>query len=394
MSRSSPPSTSRRTACLLATGLFFLCCGTFAQTDDLASLNEAEAEQRLTALKTAILELTSQLENSRSLHRSEQAELKQLDLAIQQTTRQLRELDQQITAHLQELESLERSRDEQIRTLQSQQEQLAGQVNATYRLASQSRVKLVLNQDDPSQLSRMLAYYNHINQVQVEKINGLKKLLQELEQVFQAIETELKRIKTVQNDYNLVLEQQNKQRGDRQDLLTTLSQQISTGEGELKELERNRADLEQLLERLGDALADIPSDLGAHLGVAAQKGKLSLPVAGRVLHGYGQKRAAGMHWQGWLLQAKAGQEVHNIAYGRVAFADWLRGYGLLMIIDHGQGFLSLYGYNESLLWEVGDWVEPGTIIATVGDSPAGEQGLYFELRKDGKALDPAAWLQR
>ncbi len=394
MSRSSPPSTSRRTACLLAAGLFFLCCGTFAQTDDLASLNEAEAEQRLTALKTAISELTSQLENSRSLHRSEQAELKQLDLAIQQTTRQLRELDQQITAHLKELESLERSRDEQIRTLQAQQEQLAGQVNATYRLASQSRVKLVLNQDDPSQLSRMLAYYNHINQVQVEKINGLKKLLQELEQVFQAIETELKRIKTVQNDYNLVLEQQNKQRVDRQDLLTTLAQQISTGEGELQELERNRADLEQLLERLGDALADIPSDLGAHLGVAAQKGKLPLPVAGRVLHGYGQQRAAGMHWQGWLLQAKAGQEVQNIAYGRVAFADWLRGYGLLMIIDHGQGFLSLYGYNESLLWEVGDWVEPGTVIATVGDSPAGEQGLYFELRKDGKALDPAAWLQR
>ena len=84
----------------------------------------------------------------------------------------------------------------------------------------------------------------------------------------------------------------------------------------------------------------------------------------------------------------------NIAYGRVAFSDWLRGYGLMMIIDHGQGFMSLYGYNESLLWEVGDWVEPGVVIATVGSSPGGEQGLYFELRKEGKAVDPVLWLNR
>ena len=95
-----------------------------------------------------------------------------------------------------------------------------------------------------------------------------------------------------------------------------------------------------------------------------------------------------------MLEAAAGAEVRNIAYGRVAFSDWLRGYGLLMIIDHGQGFMSLYGYNESLLWDVGDWVEPGSVIATVGSNPGAEQGLYFELRKGGKAVDPAAWIKR
>jgi len=101
-----------------------------------------------------------------------------------------------------------------------------------------------------------------------------------------------------------------------------------------------------------------------------------------------------MKWQGWVLDAAPGTEVRNIAYGRIAFADWLRGYGLLMIIDHGNGFMSLYGYNETLLSKVGDWVESGDVIAIVGNNPGVEQGLYFELRKDGKAVDPAAWLKR
>jgi septal ring factor EnvC (AmiA/AmiB activator) len=101
-----------------------------------------------------------------------------------------------------------------------------------------------------------------------------------------------------------------------------------------------------------------------------------------------------LKWQGWLIGAGTGTDVGAVAYGRVAFADWLRGYGLLMIIDHGQGYLSLYGHNESLFREAGAWVEPGEVISVVGGNPGSGQGLYFELRKDGKALDPASWLAR
>ena len=101
-----------------------------------------------------------------------------------------------------------------------------------------------------------------------------------------------------------------------------------------------------------------------------------------------------MAWQGWLIGADRGAEVRAVAYGRVAYADWLRGYGLLMIIDHGDGFMSLYGNNESLLFEPGDWVQPGEVIATVGDQPGNEQGLYFELRSSGRAIDPAQWIKR
>jgi septal ring factor EnvC (AmiA/AmiB activator) len=119
-----------------------------------------------------------------------------------------------------------------------------------------------------------------------------------------------------------------------------------------------------------------------------------MPVNGRVKHAYGQPRTAGLRWQGWLIGAPAGAEVKAIAYGRVAYSDWLRGYGLLMIIEHGDGFMSLYANNESLVREEGDWVEPGASISTVGSSPVNGTGLYFEIRKNGKAMDPAVWLKR
>ena len=252
----------------------------------------------------------------------------------------------------------------------------------------------MLNQDSPAQLNRMLAYYNHINNAQVKIVGALRGKLSELERTYELINAELSRLGLVTKTQERVLEQQEHQRSERADLLAALAITISDEQSRLAELEGNREDLELLLEKLSDVLADIPSDLGQHLGMAPQKGKLPMPCKAKVAHAFGQNRAAGMKWQGWVLDAASGTEVSSIAYGRVAFADWLRGYGLLMIIDHGQGFMSLYGYNETLLGEVGDWVESGAVIAIVGNNPGGDQGLYFELRKDGKAVDPAAWLKR
>jgi septal ring factor EnvC (AmiA/AmiB activator) len=368
--------------------------GLQAQQDNAGEMDQAEVELRLSELRQSIQELQQQLVQSRVEHKTEQAQLRALDLAIQETSRRLRELDQQQLLHVQKLAELEQQRNEQLAAMKIRQEQLSTQIDATYRLSRQSRVKLVLNQDDPTQLSRMLAYYDHINRSQVEKINSLKAFLGEIEQTFQSIDEELAKVSAVQAEQQSALEQQQGQRGDRESVLLALSSQIDNEEVRLAELENNRKDLEKLLEKLSDVLADIPADLGQHLSIADQKGRLPMPVNGRVLHAFGQQRAVGVKWQGWLLDAASGSEVRNIAYGRVAFADWLRGYGLLIIIDHSQGYMSLYGYNESLQWEAGDWVEPGAVIATVGNNPGGEQGLYFELRKSGKAVDPSAWLKR
>lgn len=273
-------------------------------------------------------------------------------------------------------------------------DQLGEQLRLSYRTSRQSRIKLILNQDDPAQLGTMLAYYQYYARAQTGRISLLQSTLEDLEEMQRSIDLSLSQLAQLRTEQQAVLEELGRQRAQRQVLLAGLARQIGDEAARLKELERNRQDLEALLERLTDVLADIPPDLGERVGVEKQKGRLPMPLKGPVRHPYGQGRSGGLSWQGWLIGAEAGAEVRAIAYGRVAFADWLRGYGLLIIIDHGQGYMSLYGHNESLLHEAGAWVEPGDAISIVGSNPGNGQGLYFELRKSGRAIDPAAWLAR
>lgn len=357
-------------------------------------IDRAEAKSRLSEVLQEIGRLTARLESSRTEHRREQDALRDLDLQIQQANRELRSLAARRLTHEEELAQLETRRAEYLDSLERRMDRLAEQLRAAYRSGRQSRMKLVLNQDDPLLLGRMMAYYDYLNRAQARHIALLREALTTLEVMQQSIDGELERIASLTREQQDVLDRLDGQRQSRQTLLAELERQIGGEESRLQELERNRRDLEALIERLADVLADIPADLGSRLGLAAQKGRLPMPVRGPVKYAYGQPRSGGLNWQGWLIGAEAGAEVSAVAYGRVAFADWLRGYGLLIIIDHGQGFMSLYGHNESLLHEVGAWVEPGATIGVVGANTGNDQGLYFELRKGGKAIDPAAWLAR
>ena len=354
----------------------------------------AKAESRLEGVRKEIGVLQKSLEKSRAEHANEHARLREVDLQIQAANLEFRTLEKQRHLHLGELAELERQRNDYLIKLNERHDQLAEQVRASYRLDRQSRLKLILNKASPAQLGRMLAYYDYINRAQVSKIAGLREALTVLDSMQQSIDQELSQLGMVQTEQRAVMDQLDQQRKQRRTLLAELDERIDDEESRLRELERNQQDLETLLERLTDVLADIPADLGKHLGVERQKGRIPMPVKGPVRYAFGQSRGGGLHWQGWLIAAPAGSEVSTVAYGRVAFADWLRGYGLLIIIDHGEGFMSLYGHNESLLYEAGDWVEPGEIISVTGVRTGNDQGLYFELRKDGKSVDPAAWLAR
>jgi septal ring factor EnvC (AmiA/AmiB activator) len=369
-----------------------LCCSgpVAAQSDG----ERAKAESRLEGVRKEIGVLQKSLEKSRAEHANEHARLREVDLQIQAANLEFRTLEKQRQLHLGELAELERQRNDYLIKLNQRHDQLAEQVRASYRLDRQSRLKLILNQASPAQLGRMLAYYDYINRAQVSKIAGLREALTALDSMQQSIDQELSQLEMVQTEQRAVMDQLDQQRKQRRTLLAELDERIDDEESRLRELERNQQDLETLLERLTDVLADIPADLGKHLGVERQKGRIPMPVKGPVRYAFGQSRGGGLHWQGWLIAAPAGSEVSTVAYGRVAFADWLRGYGLLIIIDHGEGFMSLYGHNESLLYEAGDWVEPGEIISVTGVRTGNDQGLYFELRKDGKSVDPAAWLAR
>jgi len=375
--------------CLLA-----LASPVIAQSVANEDLDRTEAESRLDRVLQEIGQLKQQLEASRTEQHKEQERLRQLDLRIQEADRELRKLTSNKLDQQRELQSLQQQRTEYLARLGERMDQLAEQLRWSYRSTRQSRIKLVLNQDDPGLLSRMLAYYDYYARAQAERISLLRETLTTLEAMQQSIDLRLAWIEQLSAEQQLVLEQLGAQREQRQVLLTELASRIGGEASRLQELERNRQDLEALIERLADVLADIPPDLGDHVGVEKQRGRLPMPVKGPVKHAYGQTRSGGLNWQGWLIGADAGAEVSAIAYGRVAFADWLRGYGLLIIIDHGQGYMSLYGYNESLLQDVGAWVEPGETISIVGTNEGSEQGLYFELRKGAKAIDPAAWLTR
>ena len=357
-------------------------------------LTQAEAESRLKNLKSEISSLKKDLESKRKAYSKEQKLLKAADLEIQASSLKLRELASSRQEHLQSLSHLHDEQEEYLDSLDQRKQQLVNQLLAAYRLGRESRLKLVLNQDSPATLSRTLAYFDYFSRSQASQIHELRQVLQTLDQTQSKINTELSALDVVQRSQQTVLDDIKSQREDRLIISNKLSGQIDSDEARLTELQQNRKGLEALLDSLSNALADIPANLGKQLGPKDLKGKLPMPVNGPVKHAYGQARTVGLSWQGWLINASSGSEVKNIAYGRVAFSDWLRGYGLLMIIDHGEGFMSLYGNNESLLHEVGDWVETGTAISTVGSSPKNGAGLYFEIRRNGKAMDPAAWLKR
>jgi septal ring factor EnvC (AmiA/AmiB activator) len=357
-------------------------------------LDRADAESRLAEVLTEIERLREQLDSARLEHRDGQQQLRTLDLEVQSANLELRSLQAQRREHEQELAEMKRRRASFLASLDQRLDELAHQVRASYRDGRQSRMKLVLNQDDPALLSRLLAYYEFISRAQAERIGLLRDTLETLGQMQESIDRGLAHIARLTEHQRDLLERLGEKRARRQALLAELAGEITGDESRLQELERNRRDLESLIERLADVLADIPADLGSHLGVAQQKGRLPMPVRGPVRAAYGQSRSRDTLWQGWLIGADPGAEVRAIAYGRIAFADWLRGYGLLMIIDHGQGYMSLYGHNESLLHEAGAWVEPGDAISLVGSNPGNDQGLYFELRNRGKTLDPAGWLKR
>ncbi|MBT8063041.1 MAG: peptidoglycan DD-metalloendopeptidase family protein [Gammaproteobacteria bacterium] len=358
------------------------------------NLSRDEVEQQLESLQADITRLQHELESARSEYSREQRSLKSLDLDIQRIALALRELAEQRAGHEGELTRLEKERNQYLSSLKARKIALSEQVVAAYQLGRESRLKLLLNQDDPDRVGRMLAYYDYVSKAQAGQIRELREALETLDRMQADIDAQLIALNEVEQQHIEESNQLQSKRLKRAEAVSALANRIGSSEARLSELQQNRSDLEALLDRLGEALADIPSEIGDYRTASELRGSLPLPVSGRVLHAFGQTRMGGMSWHGWLIEARAGSEVRAIAYGRVAYADWLRGYGLLLIIDHGEGIMSLYGNNESLLFDVGDWVLPGAVVSTVGTANSGGQGLYFELRNQGKAVDPATWIQR
>lgn len=356
---------------------------------------EAETKARLDVLRAEIAEL-SKARIELSAQRDEGvAALREIDTRVSGSARRLRELEFGIAEQNRLLAEREAERVQLQRTLGHGRDALAKLLRSVYQIGRGESFKALLARDRISESSRALAYYRYLQRDRLNRVQELMAELQDLLDIERAIATTRATLAAEQGKEQAQAAQLAADRVQREAVLAEFDAKLKEGETRLAALGRDEQDLLRLLEELRDIFADIPKRIDANQPFASMKGRLRRPHSASVGIAFGQPIAAGRLSEGWLLAADTGDEVRAVAAGRVAFADWLKGFGLLLILDHGDGYMSLYAQNESLLKDVGDWVVAGDVISTVGASGgAAQPGLYVELRYQGRPLDPKPWFGR
>ncbi len=359
------------------------------------SERQARAEE-LALLRDRIQALRDELAETRSLHDSVQHTLSKIETHISRQSRSLRQLSRKLKSRKKKLAALKKERRRAEQKLAAQRGLLARQVRSAFMIGRQEYLKLMLNQEDPALLGRTLVYYDYFNQARSEQISRVQTALENIENLSVAINAETRKLRQTQAKRQAEKKALEKTYRDRALVLARLNRDIKSKDQQLAQMSADEKRLRDLLQAINEAMPDIFAEGDKHKSFIAYKGKLAWPVRGKVKKLYGKRRRAGkLKWNGVMIMAAKGREVHAISHGRVAYADWLRGYGLLLIIDHGDGYMSLYGHNQSLYKETGDWVDANEIIAEVGNS-GGQQAsaLYFEIRYKGKPTNPSRWCKR
>ncbi len=322
-------------------------------------------------------------------------QLRDAELGVQDARKRLDAIRAERIASEGRLRELELERAKLDKDLAGERGALAGELRAAYVNGREEEIKLLLNQEDPATFGRMLQYYGYLGRARAERIGSIRDKLEHLALVRGKIAAEHARLQELEAGQQREVAALRSAQDKRSKAVASINNQIKSRGGELQRLESQARGLEKLIADLRKALRDVP--VAKKAPFEPLKGKLPWPVQqGRVLARFGQPRAGGsMRWQGMLIGTDRGARVRAPFAGRVAYADWLPGMGLMLVVDHGGGYMSLYGHNEELFRKVGDPVAAGDVIGSVGDTGGHNQpALYFEVRRGRQPVDPEIWLQR
>lgn len=353
-----------------------------------------DPERELARLQAEISRLQRDVERQIGRRDDGAAELREIELALAATEAEQRRIAAAIGEQNQRSLALAAERRASAERLGVEQEALAGQVRLSYMTGRQEIFRLLLSQDNPADFGRMLVYYDYLNRHRGERIEAVDAELERLAALAlesEAIAAELARLEAGQAARAATLAGE---RAERRALVAELDRAIGSAGSRIERMREEEAGLNEIIERLAEIAEDFPVNRDAPF--AAQRGRLRWPVDGRMAARFGEARDSQgrLRWDGVLIEAEAGAVVRAVFAGRVLLAEWTPHLGLLMIIDHGEGYMSLYGHNSALLQGEGALVETGDPIAEVGDT--GGQlgaGLYFGIRRNAEPVDPGAWFR-
>lgn len=357
----------------------------------VAVANEDRTKKDLSQVQVALEQSQAEYQQQQKEIAKQQQKLKAHELAIAKNAKALNMAEQSVKK-TQQQQAEQQQRAVKLEKQQAQfQRVLAAQLKSAYMAGSDDYSKMLLNQEDTAKFERTLSYYNYLNKARIKQLDELKALQIEIAKNQAELE------KTKEKLVALFDEQKRRQaalldaKNERQASLKNLKQQLNKTKNSISYLEEN----EQTLIATIKELEEEKTTKIELLGLNKSKGRLSWPSKGKLTHKFGQRKHGGINWKGVLISAAEGTSVNSIHNGQVVFADWLKGYGWVIVVDHGEGFMSLYGHAQTLLKDVGDMVREGESVALVGQSGGqADSGLYFEIRHKGRAVNPIKWCRR
>jgi len=373
---------------------FLLIAQAFVVAGQVSAAEDPTPQEQLAEVNAAIEEIEQWLSDIRQQRSSEEAALSDIQAEIDILEGQIEDNQQQIASLQTEQQTLSRQQADLMQQSESQRQQIAQALKAVYQSGHDSMIKVLLNQQDPARAGRMTHYFRTFHSQQLEQIAAWQVTIQQLENTASQLAETQSRLDNANQRLAAQLGDLSSRQTQRLTIIANLTEQMLARDDELNALQNDRAELEALVEEINRIIEDIPSPEEL-MPFAGQKGQMPWPLSGNITARFGERFANGqMRRQGIIISADTGSVVRAVHPGRIVFADWLRGSGHLILIDHGQGYMSVYSHQQSLSKQSGEWVNRGEAIGISGnDAGNGQPGLYFEIRQQREPLDPLAWLQ-